>query len=114
MIKIISRMKQSVGKAIIIHAYPPGGELEGDDESLAEVADRVYHVIVAWLEVGENLRIAVFMVTSPSRKVLIVRPTEVRSGSRRVEHHTCPSGWLAGWLCSVAQGLVVDFPSFEV
>jgi hypothetical protein len=70
----------------------------------------VYHVSVAWLEVGENLRIAVFMVTSPSRKVLIVRPPEVRSGSRRVEHHTC----LSGWLCSVAQGLVVDFPSFEV
>jgi hypothetical protein len=69
-----------------MYAYPPGGELEGNDDSLAEVADRVFHVIVAWLEVGENLRIAVFMVT-PSRKVLIVSPPEVRSGSRRVEHH---------------------------
>jgi len=74
----------------------------------------VYRIIVAWLAVGENLRIAVFMVTSPSRKVLIVRPPEVRSGSRRVEHRTCPSGRQAGWLCRVAEGLVVDFPSFEV
>ena len=64
----------------------------------------MYIVIVAWLEVGENLGIAVFMVTSSSRKVLIVCLPEVRSGSRRV------GTYLLVWQ---AQGLVVDFPSFE-
>jgi hypothetical protein len=77
----------------------PGDEVEGDDKRFAEMNDRVYSVLVAWLEVGEDLRIAVFMVTCPSRQVLIVRPPEVRSGSRRVEH-TCPSGWLVG--CTVS------------
>ena len=57
-------MKQSPAR--LVQAYPPGGDLEGDDERLAEMADLVYSFLVGWLEVGVNLRIAVFMVTRPS------------------------------------------------